>query len=138
MLKLPSEQAKAEFQQLSACPPRDPGKYALRLLSILFTNDVLANSNCTPAEGRNLIDLNVLLAIKGRQSRQIATTCFMFVQCSYTAQVNYKYPVVDDEDEEERRWGDIVKKLNTKCRGCRKQLKLKHIAAEKENITDEH
>ena len=52
--------------------------------------------------------------------------------------MNYKYPVVDDEDEEERRWGDIVKKLNTKCRRCRKQLKLKNIAAEKENITDEH
>ena len=67
-LKMPSEQSVADFHQLSACKPSEAGKYALRLLSLLFSNEELAVSNCTPAEGRKLLAKEKLLAIKCKSS----------------------------------------------------------------------
>ena len=55
LVKLPSEKAVAQFYQLNACAPVDAGKFALRLLSLFYTNEELAESNCMPAEGRKLI-----------------------------------------------------------------------------------
>ena len=44
--------------------PPDPAKFALRLLSIFFSPEQLARSNCTKADGRDLLDPTILLAIK--------------------------------------------------------------------------
>lgn len=63
-LKLPTEAAVAEFRQLEGCPPKEPGKFALKLLSIFFCDEELSESNCTKAEGRKLLDQNILLGIK--------------------------------------------------------------------------
>ena len=63
-VKLPTESALAEFHQLNACLPKQPHRYAQRMLALFFSNEVLANSNCTPAKGRQLVDQHVLLAIK--------------------------------------------------------------------------
>ena len=48
-------------------------------------------------------------------------------------QTNYKCPVSDGIEEEEKRWVNIIKKMNSKCRGCRKQLKAKELKEEQEN-----
>ena len=48
-------------------------------------------------------------------------------------QTNYKFPVSGGIEEEEKRWVDITKKMNSKCRGCRKQLKAKELKQEQEN-----
>ena len=63
-LTLHSEMAVSEFQQISFCPPSEPAKFALRLLSVFFSDDVLAESNCTKAEGRKLLDQQILLGIR--------------------------------------------------------------------------
>ena len=65
-VKVPSEAALCQFRELAAFPPKDPAKYALKLLSVFFTDDDLAESNCTRAEGRKLLDQNIIVAIKGR------------------------------------------------------------------------
>lgn len=64
VMKLPSEKAVAQFVQLNAISPAEAGKFALRMLSLFYTNEELAESNCTLAEGRKLIDHEVLLAIQ--------------------------------------------------------------------------
>lgn len=64
VVTLPSTAALAEFQAICAAPPNDPAKFALRLLGIFFTQEQLAVSNCTKAEGRQLLDPTILLAIK--------------------------------------------------------------------------
>ena len=64
MLRVPTEAALVSFKQIQACPPQDPGKFALRLLSVFFSDEVLSTSNCTKAEGRALLDQEVLLGIK--------------------------------------------------------------------------
>lgn len=63
-LTLPSEAAVIEFQHLNYCPPKDPAKYALKLLALFVSEEELGQSNCTRAEGRKLIDQTVLLGIK--------------------------------------------------------------------------
>lgn len=72
-VKLPTEFALAEFHQLNACLPKEPHRYAQRMLALFFSNEVLANSNCTPAKGRQLLDHNVMKAIKCK---------FKFIWCS--------------------------------------------------------
>ena len=62
-IKLPNESALAEFHQLNACLPSEPHRYAQRMLSLFFSNEVLANSNCSPAKGRQLVDQKVMNAI---------------------------------------------------------------------------
>lgn len=64
VVTLPSEAARAEFVQVNACPPSNPAKFALKLLSVFFTQDELAESNCTKADGRKLLDQDILQAIK--------------------------------------------------------------------------
>ncbi len=64
VVDLPSEAALAEFQQVNACLPKDPEKFALKLLSVFFTEEELGRSNCTKAEGRDLLNQEILLAIK--------------------------------------------------------------------------
>ena len=51
--------ALAEFKQIDACPPKDPAKFALRLLPVFFSDEELGRSNCTKAEGRDLLDQEV-------------------------------------------------------------------------------
>ena len=64
ILKVPSEAAKALYLQINNCPPKDPAKFALRLLSVFFTDEELAESNCTDAKGRKLLDQSILWGIK--------------------------------------------------------------------------
>ena len=66
ILKVPSEAALNQFKQLSSlsAPACDPAKFALRLLSVFFSDADLAESNCTYAEGRKLLDQNILNGIK--------------------------------------------------------------------------
>ena len=123
-----TEKAVAEFWQLNNCPPADPGKFALRLLSLCFTNEELAESNCTPAEGRRLLNQEILTAIK-RETPFITTACYYTNYCFLADHVNYRFP----SENEEKRWADIVvKKLNGKCRGCRKQMRVKLMKDEME------
>lgn len=63
-LTLPSEAAVMGFQQLESCPPKDPGKFAIKLLTLFYGDEELSQSNCTRAEGRKLLDQEVLLGIK--------------------------------------------------------------------------
>ena len=94
---LPSEAALKEYNALNACPPKEAGKFTLKLLGIFFSPEELSHSNCTKAEGRDLLDPNVILGIKRH---------------GFT---NFKYP--DEESQEEARWQRIVvTKLNPKCR----------------------
>lgn len=63
-LKLSTEAALADFKQLTSCPPKEPAKFALKLLSMFFTDKELSESNCTRAEGRQLLDPNTLTGIR--------------------------------------------------------------------------
>ena len=45
IVTVPSEAALAQFTKLNAVPPKDPAKYVLRLLSVFFTDEELAESN---------------------------------------------------------------------------------------------
>ena len=127
---LPTEKSVAEFWQLNNCPTADPGKFALCLLSLCFTNEELAESNCTPAEGRCLLNQETLTAIKC-ETLFITTTCYYTNYCFLAYHVNYRFP----SENEEKRWADIVvKKLNGKCRGCRKQMKVKLMKDEMEGV----
>lgn len=67
-IKVPSEAALSQFRELAAFPPKDPSKYALKLLSVFITDSELAESNCTRAEGRKLLDQDIIVAIKGKMA----------------------------------------------------------------------
>ena len=64
VLQVPSDAAVALFNQVNSCLPKEPGKFATKLLDVFFTEDKLARSCCTRASGRELLDQNVLLGIK--------------------------------------------------------------------------
>ena len=65
VLKVPSVAALNQFEQLSSTAnTTDAPKFALRLLSVFFSDQELGESNCTYAEGRKLLDQNILLGIK--------------------------------------------------------------------------
>lgn len=66
VLKVPSVAALHQFQKVSAAAKTsDPAKFALKLLSVFFSDEELSVSiNGTYAEGRRLLDQNVLLGIK--------------------------------------------------------------------------
>ncbi len=61
---LPSPLAAEQLTQLRHSVPKDAAKYALKLLSIFFSDSELAESNCTPAEGRKLLNKDVLKGIQ--------------------------------------------------------------------------
>ena len=63
-LRLLSEAAVAEFRCVESCLPSEPEKFALKLLSVFFSDEVFGKSICTKAEGRQLLDQNILLGIK--------------------------------------------------------------------------
>ena len=63
-VNLASTLAVKQFQQLLNCPPDDPGRCALKLLTIFFTESELAKGNCTKAGGRELLDQHLLHGIK--------------------------------------------------------------------------
>lgn len=65
-IKVPSEAALSQFRELAAFPPKDLSKYALKLLSVFFMDSELAKSNCTRAQGRKLLDQDIIIAIKGK------------------------------------------------------------------------
>ena len=66
-VRLPSEAGLALFQQAVGCPPVGrPQQFALNLLTAFFSEEVLADSCCTKAKGRKLLDQQLLLAIKGK------------------------------------------------------------------------
>ena len=61
IVNVPSGAALAEYKHVINCPPKDAAKFALRLFSVFFTEEQLAQSCCTKAEGR---DLEILQGIK--------------------------------------------------------------------------
>ena len=80
-ITMPSLAALTAFKSINAAPPTDPSKFALRLLTIFFSMEELAASNCTRAEGRNLLDSNVLLAIKCKTKHfELILIQFVFVR----------------------------------------------------------
>ena len=64
IVSLPSRAALAEYNSVNSAPPSDASKFALRLLGVFFTVEELARSNCTKADGRELLDPEILQAIK--------------------------------------------------------------------------
>ena len=64
ILKVPSAAALMEFNRVSEFVHGAPKKFALKLLSIFFTDEELAESNCTYAPGRKLLDQQVLRGIQ--------------------------------------------------------------------------
>lgn len=64
IVNVPSIAALADFNSVNSAPPSDPAKFALRLLGIFFSYEELAKSNCTKADGRDLLDPEIILAIK--------------------------------------------------------------------------
>ena len=65
VLQVPSLAALNQFEQITATAhTSDPAKFALKLLSVFFSDEELAESNCTFAEGRRMLDQNILLGIK--------------------------------------------------------------------------
>lgn len=67
VVELSSEAAVARFKQLNSFPPKDAAKFALRLMPVFFTNEELARSNCTLAQGRDLLNQEYLEAIKRKE-----------------------------------------------------------------------
>ena len=113
-VQVPTEAALAEFELITNCPPKDPAKFTLKLLGIFFTEHVLSISNCTKAEGRLILDQNILLGMKCKLVHYA-------LLINSTDHVNFKYPVTPKE--ETQRWQSIViKNLNTKCRAARRKL----------------
>ena len=80
IVSLPSEAALAEYNALISTPPSDAAKFALKLLSILFTCEELERSTCTKAEGRDLRDQHKLQAIK--RKLPIIEACIHII-CSF-------------------------------------------------------
>ena len=68
-MTVPSEAALAQFTKLNAVPPKDPAKYVLRLLSVFFTDEELAESNCMRAEARKVLNQATISAIRGRRAK---------------------------------------------------------------------
>ena len=64
VLKVKTRAILTQFQQLTAATAMDPGEFALKLLSIFYSDEELSESNCTFVEGRKLNDRNVLMGIK--------------------------------------------------------------------------
>jgi hypothetical protein len=81
VVDLPSEAAVTKFKHVNACPVGDPGKFALKLLSVFFSPEELRRSNCTPAEGRDLLDPDSLLGIK---SKNIQNDLFTNPVCCFS------------------------------------------------------
>lgn len=131
-IKVPSQAALSLFRQLSTFPPKDPGRYALKLLSVFYSDEELAESNCTKAEGRKLVDQDVLIAIKGIVSLQLILFIIFMTYFHSLEQTNYKFPL--EGQEADLRWHNIVSKvLNNKCRACRKKQKARQQQENQEN-----
>ena len=47
----------------AACPPSYPARFALKLLSVFFTQEEMAKLNCTKADDRKLLNQDILQAI---------------------------------------------------------------------------
>ena len=91
IVTMPSETALVEYKQINVCPPSDPAKFALKFLSVFFTTKQLARSNCTKAGRRELLDQDILQAIKHTcfnvqsfQSVMICTHVRIFLQTKPT------------------------------------------------------
>lgn len=99
---------------------------------------LLKRSNCTKAEGWDLLDSNVLPAIKRKMESSKLYYNFLFS----IHQTNVKYPV--PPEEEEKRWQSIVtKSLNAKCRGARaskrrQQLRINSTCTNSETALHVH
>ena len=110
------------LDRVVSCPPGNPAKLSLKLLSCFFSIDQLVKSNCTKADGREIIDQKILDGIRGR--------CFTIVHAHamktfkfLIAQVEATYPL-NCRQESDKRWYEIVhKSLNGKCRDARKKIK---------------
>ena len=72
LAKVPSEAALNEFQQITACGPSwEPSKSAKSLMAIFWSDEELAESCCTYAKGRKLLNQRILLGIKCRYNIMI-------------------------------------------------------------------
>ncbi len=81
-LPVPLAAATEQLTQLKHSLPNDAEKYALKLLFIFFKDEELAESNCTLAEGRRLLDQDVL---KGIQCKRVAhVTTLVSLHSHYT------------------------------------------------------
>ena len=72
MVELPSEHeaALSQFHQVDSCHLKDPAKFTLQLLSVFFSDEEFGRPNCTKAEGREILNPQVLTAIKRKCSIQ--------------------------------------------------------------------
>ena len=65
LLKVPSVAVLNEFQQITTCGPLwEASKSAKSLMSIFWSDEDLAESCCTYANGWKLLDQRILLGIK--------------------------------------------------------------------------
>ena len=89
---------------------------ALRLMKIFFTEDKLAEGNCTPAAGRQVLDANILAGIRGKSHQFTVYAHCITILLLLLAHINWKYPSA----EEEKRWHQlIVGPMNSRCRTAR-------------------
>lgn len=73
---------------------------ALKLMDLFFTKEEMGKSNCTPAEGREILRQDIIAGIR--------------------CHVNHMYPA----DDSATRWKEILhKKMNSKCRNHRALFK---------------
>ena len=59
---------------------------ALRLMKIFFTEDKLAEGNCTPAAGRQVLDANILAGIRGKSHQfTVCAHCITIFVASFSS-----------------------------------------------------
>ena len=93
-------------------------KLALALLSVFFTDQEMARSNCTPAPSRQLLNPNI---ISGIHSKIHSINRKHFVTIVISGHIKYKFPQTN-----EQQWQKILHvNMNSKCRSLRNKEKRK-------------
>ena len=123
VLQVSSDAAVALFHQANSCLPKEPGKFATKLLDVFFTEEKLARSCCTRASGRELLDQNYFLESNVPLFYILVLIIYYSISLLLLIdQTNFKYPLLDKQNVEHR-WSNIVHdKLNVRCRTYRRKL----------------
>ena len=115
----------ASVDAVLTCPPTTAAHLATKLLGSLFSDEQLANSVCTEAEGRQTIPSDALQAIKCKLYVIFHLVTIYTSLVFITGHVAYLFPL-PSITELEKRWKTIVvKNLNGKCRDVCKKLTKK-------------